>query len=40
MDLYDDDGNVFMTQDNRGMEALYRMGLQTRGLEWPDSVLP
>ena len=40
MDLYDDAGNVFMTQDNQGMEALYRMGLQTRGLEWPESVLP
>ena len=29
-----------MTQDNQGMEAIYRLGLQTRGLEWPDTILP
>ena len=39
MDLYDEEGHVFMTQDNRGLEAIYRMGLQTRGLEWPESIL-
>ena len=25
MDLYDGEGNVFMTQDNQGLEALYRL---------------
>ena len=41
MDLYDDAGNVFMTQDNQGLEALYRLGLELKGgLSWPDAVLP
>ena len=40
MDLYDDQDNVFMTQDNQGLEALYRLGLDILGLEWPEAVLP
>jgi hypothetical protein len=29
-----------MTQDNHGIEALYRGGLEFLGLSWPDAVLP
>jgi anti-sigma factor ChrR (cupin superfamily) len=39
MDLYDEAGQVFMTQDNAGMEALYRAGLETAGIPWPECIL-
>lgn len=40
MDLYDGDGNVFMTQDAAGMEAIYRAGVEALGVEFPKSILP
>jgi hypothetical protein len=40
MDLYDGEGNVFMTQDAAGMEAIYRAGLALENLEFPKSILP
>ena len=40
MDLYDENGEVFMTQDAKGIEDLYRAGLAEKGLPWPDRVLP
>ena len=40
MDLYTPEGEVFMTQDNRGLEALYRGGIEFLGLDWPDAILP
>jgi len=40
MDLYDENGQVFMTQDARGLEELYRGGLAEQGLEWPGAIVP
>jgi 2,4'-dihydroxyacetophenone dioxygenase len=40
LDLYDDAGNVFMTQDRQGLEMIYRAGLEAKGLSWPDEILP
>jgi len=39
MDLYDGDGNVFMTQNGEGMTALYKAGLVNKGLPFPEAVL-
>lgn len=40
MELYDADGNVFMTQDGAGMEAIYRAVLETKGIPYPAATLP
>jgi quercetin dioxygenase-like cupin family protein len=40
MDLYDENDEVFMTQDGAGLEELYRAGLAEQGLDWPEAILP
>jgi anti-sigma factor ChrR (cupin superfamily) len=40
MDLYDEHGEVFMKQDAKGLEELYRGGLAEQGLAWPEAILP
>jgi quercetin dioxygenase-like cupin family protein len=40
LELFDDQGNMFMVQDAPGMELLYRVSLEKQGLAYPDSVLP
>ncbi len=40
LDLYDENGELFMTQDGAGLEELYRAGLAEQGLDWPDAILP
>lgn len=40
MELHDDEGNVFMTQDAEGMDMLYRAALETKGIEYPQQIVP
>jgi hypothetical protein len=40
LDLYDENGELFMTQDGEGLEELYRAGLAEQGLDWSDAILP
>jgi 2,4'-dihydroxyacetophenone dioxygenase len=39
MDLYTPDGDVLMTLDAAVLEALYRAGLDARGLDFPKSIV-
>jgi anti-sigma factor ChrR (cupin superfamily) len=40
LDLYDGEGRVFMTQDAKTIDALYRAALAAKGIEYPKQVLP
>ena len=40
IEIYDDNGDILMTQDGPGMDAFYRVGLEGKGLAYPDAVLP
>ena len=39
IELYDDDGEVFMTQNGETLDALYRAALECAGVPYPSAVL-